>query len=98
MSLIRASRRSRLPIFGRPTCNLSANAGGLPKIARSHTSGLALVSGISGFRRALYYTALTSAKISNLIPPKLLVIGSSGHASVLLDAIELMGGYEIAGY
>jgi len=33
-----------------------------------------------------------------LIPPKLLVIGSSGHASVLVDAIELTGEYEIAGY
>jgi sugar O-acyltransferase (sialic acid O-acetyltransferase NeuD family) len=41
---------------------------------------------------------LTPAKISTLIPPKLLVIGSSGHASVLVDAIELTGGYEIAGY
>jgi sugar O-acyltransferase (sialic acid O-acetyltransferase NeuD family) len=29
---------------------------------------------------------------------KLLVIGSSGHASVLVDAITLTGGYEIAGY
>ena len=41
---------------------------------------------------------MTPAKISNLIPPKLLVIGSSGHASVLVDAIELASGYEIAGY
>lgn len=30
--------------------------------------------------------------------PKLLVIGSSGHASVLVDAIELAGVYSIAGY
>lgn len=31
-------------------------------------------------------------------PPKLLVIGSSGHASVLVDAIELIGAYKVAGY
>jgi sugar O-acyltransferase (sialic acid O-acetyltransferase NeuD family) len=30
--------------------------------------------------------------------PKLLVIGSSGHASVLIDAIELAGVYDVAGY
>jgi sugar O-acyltransferase (sialic acid O-acetyltransferase NeuD family) len=30
--------------------------------------------------------------------PKLLVVGSSGHASVLVDAIELAGGYRVAGY
>jgi sugar O-acyltransferase (sialic acid O-acetyltransferase NeuD family) len=30
--------------------------------------------------------------------PKLLVIGSSGHASVLVDAIELAGMYDVAGY
>lgn len=30
--------------------------------------------------------------------PKLLVFGSSGHASVLIDAIELAGGYRVAGY
>jgi sugar O-acyltransferase (sialic acid O-acetyltransferase NeuD family) len=30
--------------------------------------------------------------------PKLLVIGSSGHASVLVDAIELAGVYDVAGY
>ena len=30
--------------------------------------------------------------------PKLLVIGSSGHASVLVDAIELARVYDIAGY
>ena len=30
--------------------------------------------------------------------PKVLVIGSSGHASVLVDAIELAGVYAIAGY
>jgi len=30
--------------------------------------------------------------------PKLLIIGSSGHASVLVDAIELTNRYEIAGY
>jgi len=30
--------------------------------------------------------------------PKLLVIGSSRHASVLVDAIELAGAYEVAGY
>ena len=30
--------------------------------------------------------------------PKLLVVGSSGHASVLVDAIELEGSYRIAGY
>ena len=36
--------------------------------------------------------------MSNPTSPKLLVIGSSGHASVLVDAIERMGGYEIAGY
>lgn len=30
--------------------------------------------------------------------PKLLVIGSSGHASVLVDAIELTGVYDVAGY
>jgi sugar O-acyltransferase (sialic acid O-acetyltransferase NeuD family) len=30
--------------------------------------------------------------------PKLLVVGSSGHASVLVDAIELTGGYRIGGY
>ena len=30
--------------------------------------------------------------------PKLLLIGSSGHASVLLDAIELAGEYSVAGY
>lgn len=48
------------------------------------------------FPRTLYYRALTPVKIS--IPPRLLVIGSSGHASVLLDAIELTGGYDIAGY
>jgi sugar O-acyltransferase (sialic acid O-acetyltransferase NeuD family) len=29
---------------------------------------------------------------------KLLLVGSSGHASVLLDAIELAGGYGVAGY
>jgi sugar O-acyltransferase (sialic acid O-acetyltransferase NeuD family) len=45
---------------------------------------------------ALYYTALMPVKTS--IPPRLLVIGSSGHASVLLDAIELTGGYKIAGF
>jgi sugar O-acyltransferase (sialic acid O-acetyltransferase NeuD family) len=41
---------------------------------------------------------MTLAKISNPTVPKLLVIGSSGHASVLMDAIELAGGWEIAGY
>jgi sugar O-acyltransferase (sialic acid O-acetyltransferase NeuD family) len=30
--------------------------------------------------------------------PKLLVIGSSGHASALVDAIELAGAYDVAGY
>lgn len=30
--------------------------------------------------------------------PKALVIGSSGHASVLVDAIELAGVYDVAGY
>lgn len=30
--------------------------------------------------------------------PKVLVIGSSGHASVLVDAIELAGVYDVAGY
>lgn len=30
--------------------------------------------------------------------PKLLLVGSSGHASVLLDAIELAGEYGVAGY
>lgn len=30
--------------------------------------------------------------------PKLLVVGSSSHASVLVGAIELAGGYSIAGY
>lgn len=30
--------------------------------------------------------------------PKLLMIGSSGHASVLVDAIELAGLYRVAGY
>jgi sugar O-acyltransferase (sialic acid O-acetyltransferase NeuD family) len=30
--------------------------------------------------------------------PKLLVVGSSGHASVLVDAIELVGAYRVAGY
>jgi len=38
------------------------------------------------------------AKISNLTLPKLLVVGSSGHASVLVDAIELTGEHKIAGY
>jgi sugar O-acyltransferase (sialic acid O-acetyltransferase NeuD family) len=37
-------------------------------------------------------------KNSDAHASKLLVIGSSGHASVLLDAIELTGGYEITGY
>jgi len=36
--------------------------------------------------------------MSDARTPKLLVIGSSRHASVLVDAIELTGGYEIAGY
>jgi sugar O-acyltransferase (sialic acid O-acetyltransferase NeuD family) len=30
--------------------------------------------------------------------PKLLVVGSSSHASVLVDAIELVGGYRVVGY
>jgi sugar O-acyltransferase (sialic acid O-acetyltransferase NeuD family) len=30
--------------------------------------------------------------------PKLLVVGSSGHASVVVGAIELAGGYRVAGY
>jgi sugar O-acyltransferase (sialic acid O-acetyltransferase NeuD family) len=37
-------------------------------------------------------------KMSDACTLKLLVIGSSGHASVLVDAIELTDGYEIAGY
>ena len=41
---------------------------------------------------------MTLAKISNPTVLKLLVIGSAGHASVLMDAIELAGGCEIAGY
>jgi sugar O-acyltransferase (sialic acid O-acetyltransferase NeuD family) len=36
--------------------------------------------------------------MSNPPTPKLLVIGSSGHASVLVDAIELAGAYAIAGH
>ncbi len=38
------------------------------------------------------------AKIPKVAAPKLVLIGSSGHASVLVDAIELTGGYQIAGY
>jgi sugar O-acyltransferase (sialic acid O-acetyltransferase NeuD family) len=35
----------------------------------------------------------------SIVPtPKLLVIGSSGHASVLVDAIELAGAYTVAGH
>jgi sugar O-acyltransferase (sialic acid O-acetyltransferase NeuD family) len=41
---------------------------------------------------------LKPAKISNLQSPQLLVIGSSGHASVLIDAIELDGAYKVIGY
>jgi sugar O-acyltransferase (sialic acid O-acetyltransferase NeuD family) len=41
---------------------------------------------------------MTLAKISNPVALKLLMVGSSGHASVLVDAIELTGGCEIAGY
>jgi sugar O-acyltransferase (sialic acid O-acetyltransferase NeuD family) len=47
---------------------------------------------------ALYYTTLTPAKIPNLQSPQLLVIGSSRHASVLIDAIQLDGAYEVIGY
>jgi sugar O-acyltransferase (sialic acid O-acetyltransferase NeuD family) len=36
--------------------------------------------------------------MSNAPTPKLLVIGSSGHASVLVDAIEVAGQYEVIGY
>lgn len=36
--------------------------------------------------------------MSNARIPKLLVIGSSGHASVLVDAVELAGEYEVVGY
>lgn len=36
--------------------------------------------------------------MSNAPTSRLLVIGSSGHASVLADAIELAGKYEVAGY
>jgi sugar O-acyltransferase (sialic acid O-acetyltransferase NeuD family) len=32
------------------------------------------------------------------VRPRLLVIGASGHASVLIDAIELAGVYDVAGY
>jgi sugar O-acyltransferase (sialic acid O-acetyltransferase NeuD family) len=36
--------------------------------------------------------------MSKACKPKLLVIGSSGHASVLVDAVELTGTYRVAGY
>jgi len=36
--------------------------------------------------------------MSKACKPKLLVIGSSGHASVLVDAVELAGTYRVAGY
>jgi len=36
--------------------------------------------------------------MSNACTPKLLVIGSSGHASVLVDAVELSEKYRVAGY
>ena len=41
---------------------------------------------------------MTLEKIPNLPPSKVLVVGSSGHASALVDAIELTGRCEIAGY
>jgi sugar O-acyltransferase (sialic acid O-acetyltransferase NeuD family) len=37
-------------------------------------------------------------RLERKVTPKLLVVGSSGHASVLVDAIELAGGYRVAGY
>ncbi len=57
----------------------------------------------------LYTTSLMPVKTSNVdgavaMGPnrsgatKLLVIGSSGHAAVLVDAIQLRGTYQIAGY
>jgi sugar O-acyltransferase (sialic acid O-acetyltransferase NeuD family) len=36
-------------------------------------------------------------EIANVKLPRLLVLGSSGHAAVLLDAIELSGAYEVVG-
>ena len=36
--------------------------------------------------------------MSSAVTQKLLVIGSSGHASVLVDAIELTGEYTVTGY
>lgn len=46
----------------------------------------------------MLYTISTSIKMLNAPIPRLLVIGSSGHASVLVDAIELAGQYEVIGY
>ena len=61
--------------------------------------GLGARLGRLGFLpRALYYTALMAIKKSDARALKLLVIGSSGHASVLVDAVTLTGGYEIVGY
>src|SRR5580700_9883169 len=46
----------------------------------------------------LYYTALTPIKMPSASKPRLLLIGSSGHASVLVDAVELAGSHTVAGY
>ncbi len=46
----------------------------------------------------LYYTALTPIKMPSASKPRLLLIGSSGHASVLVDAIELAGAYRVVGF